>query len=303
VPSIVHEAPLYVLREAPALVPALLRECLGLTLPPFIDADLGDTGFTEVVPSEFRADLVVHLRGPAPDHVVAMGLVIEVQRARDEDKRRSWPLYVAALHARLRCPTALVVIATDEATARWAAVPIPTLQPGSPFAPLVIGPDRVPRVSRERAHDEPWMAVLSALVHANRPGGVDATLVALAALAQIPAVAANVCYDLIRSSLSEAARRSLEEAMESGKYEYQSDFARRYFGEGRHQGREEGRLDEARALLLTLAERHGPLTGELRARALQCPSLEDLRSAAIEIAEARDSTGVARVLIRLPRAT
>ncbi|HVV83176.1 MAG TPA: hypothetical protein VHE35_08850, partial [Kofleriaceae bacterium] len=64
-PSLEHEAPLVVLREEPALVPALLREVVGLELPPFETVEVADSSLNQ--PIELRADLVVALRGPAPD--------------------------------------------------------------------------------------------------------------------------------------------------------------------------------------------------------------------------------------------
>lgn len=116
-----------VLREEPALVPALLREALGLELPAFDDVDVADGGLTQAVPVELRADLVVQLRTAPPERRPVMGIVVEVQRTRDDDKRYRWPMYAAALHARLRCPVCLVVLATDDAVARWATMPIATL--------------------------------------------------------------------------------------------------------------------------------------------------------------------------------
>lgn len=212
--------------------------------------------------------------------------------------------YVAALYARLRCQTCLVVVATDEPIARWAATPIETLQPRSPFVPLVLGPECIPRVSMERAQHEPWMAVLSALTHGNDPGGASVTLAAFAALDRLADPHATVCYDLIRASLNEVARRALEDEMQPGKYEYQSDFARRYFGEGqaagRQEGRQEGRLDEAGAMLLALADRHGAVPDELRARVTGCADLEELRSLAVEVAGAASLAAVERLLARLP---
>ncbi|MBK9037356.1 MAG: hypothetical protein IPL61_39965 [Myxococcales bacterium] len=306
-PSLVHEAPLVVLREHPALVPALLRESLDVALPGFASVDVGDPGFTQALPAEFRADLVIHLRGGPPDHAPVMGIVVEVQRARDDAKRRSWPFYVAALHARLRCPTCLVVIATDDATARWAATPIATLQPGSPFTPLVLGPGRIPRVTGARARDEPWMAVLSALTHGNGPDGTAVTLAAFAALDALPDPEATVCYDLIRASLNQAARRALEDEMQPGKYEYQSEFARRYYGEGRQvgqqEGRQEGLLEGARQLVLALADRHGAVSDDARARVSACGDPAQLQALAVEIAGAADRVAVERLLARLPTAS
>ncbi len=291
-PSLDHEAPLVVLREQPRLVATLVQDGLGLPLPAFATVEIGDAGLTQAMPAELRADLVVHLRGGPPEHAIVMGIIVEVQRARDDDKRWSWPLYVAALHARLACPTCLIVLATDDAVARWAARPITTLQPGSPFVPLVLGPDRIPRVAIERARQEPWMAVLSGLVHGNRVNGTAATLAALEALGMLPEHLANVCYDLIRGSLNEAARRALEEEMQPGKYEYRTEFARRYFGEGR----QEGMLEGARAVVLSLVDRHGAVEAPLRERVAACADPERLRTLAVDLARAPDLDAVGRLL-------
>jgi len=294
VPTLDHEAPLAVLREAPGLLPGLLPAAFGLTLPAFVDVAVADATFNQAAPVERRADLVLILRGAPPERAPSMGIVVEVQRHRDEAKRRSWPLYLAALHDRMRCPTCLVVVATDDAVARWAAAPILTFQPGWPFAPLVLGAGDVPRVSLDRAHRDPWLAVLSALVHGNRPDGTAASLAALAALADLPERQANPCYDLITGSLSQSARRALDQAMhnQSGTYEYKSEFARRYVAEGR--------LEEVRALLLSLAGRHGAVDDDVRERIGACTDLDLLRALALDVAGATDRDAAARVLDRMP---
>ena len=289
--SLEHESPLVLLREEPVLVPALLREALGLELPPFAAAALNDPDSTQPLPVPFRADLVVTLEGPERKPV--MGVIVEIQRHRDEDKRGSWPLYAAALHARIRCQTCLVVIATDEDVARWAASPICTVQVGSPFAPLVIGPAQVPWVSLERAHREPVMAVLSALVHGNRPGGVRVAAAALTAIAGLPGARARFFADLIMASLDAAAQRALEDEMQSGKYEYRSEFARRYVG----QGREEGDLRTARAILLGFLERRfGPVGDPLRRCIEACTDRERLVALVYEVADAPDHQTAERLI-------
>ena len=49
-------------------------------------------------------------------------------------------------------------------------------------------------------------------------------------------------------------------AMDPAKYEYQSEFAKRYVAEGRLEGREEGRVEGAADIVLKLlALRFGPL--------------------------------------------
>jgi hypothetical protein len=46
-------------------------------------------------------------------------------------------------------------------------------------------------------------------------------------------------------------------------YEYQSDFARKYYGEGKEEGRQEGRTDLVRDLLV---DKFGPLEPDIEAR-------------------------------------
>lgn len=58
-------------------------------------------------------------------------------------------------------------------------------------------------------------------------------------------------------------------------YEYQSDFARRYYGQGRAEGRAEG---EATALLAFLAARGIEVPSDARARITGCTDLARLDS-------------------------
>src|SRR5690606_32513196 len=70
--------------------------------------------------------------------------------------------------------------------------------------------------------------------------------------------------DLIESSLSEAAREKLEWlTMDMSKYQYRSEFARRYVAQGREEGRAEGR---AALVSRQLEQRFGSLTESARAR-------------------------------------
>lgn len=73
-------------------------------------------------------------------------------------------------------------------------------------------------------------------------------------------------FDLVDKHLSEAARRALQ-AMDLSKYEYQSDFARRYVAEGVAQGKAMGEV-AGRAALVTrlLVRRFGLLTQQAEAR-------------------------------------
>ncbi len=61
------------------------------------------------------------------------------------EQRLSWPVYVANLRARIGCSVELLVIAPDDAVARWAAPPI-RLGRQSTVTPLVVGSSGVPVV-------------------------------------------------------------------------------------------------------------------------------------------------------------
>ncbi|HET7132277.1 MAG TPA: DUF4351 domain-containing protein [Gammaproteobacteria bacterium] len=78
-------------------------------------------------------------------------------------------------------------------------------------------------------------------------------------------------FDLVSSSLSEAARRELQ-TMDPAKYEYQSDFAKRYVAQGRAEGR-------AEVIVRQLTLRFGALPAEAQGRIAEA-SLAELNTIA-----------------------
>ena len=116
-PSQLHESHLFLFRNHPELAADLIRSALGVALPSYAEARVVSAELTEVQPPEYRADMVVELWNGAPVY----GIVVEVQLDKDRRKRFAWPAYVANLRARLKCPVSLLVIAANDAVARWAA--------------------------------------------------------------------------------------------------------------------------------------------------------------------------------------
>jgi hypothetical protein len=261
--SLKHEGPLLLLGERPEM----LVDLLGIAIPAGASVGLGSAEFTQAVPLERRADAVVTIE---ENGRTTSAFVVEIQLGIDPDKHFSWPLYLASLHARVRCPTTLVVVAPERSVAAWARMPIPTFAPGQSFAPLVLGPDEIPRVtSFAQARRMPELAVLSALVHGGEEDAAPILDSAIRAAAQLDETRARNYYDLIYSSLGEVARMALEALMSTVKYEYQSDFAKKYVAEGR--------VDEARRLLLAImAERRLGTSDEARARIDGCSEPEVL---------------------------
>jgi hypothetical protein len=264
-PSQLHEALLLLFRNRPQLAPELLRDALQMSLPNYTDVRIDSADLTEVQPAEYRADLVLLLSNSSP----VLGIVVEVQLSVDERKRYVWPAYVANLRARLECQVYLLVIAADATVGRWAAKPV-DLGDGNRFTPRVIGPEAVPEITDEtQAAMDPELAVLSAMAHGC---DVDSDKAArIAAVAQrvsdtLDEDRSKLYFDLIINSLSEAARRALQ-FMRPIKYEYQSDFAKRYVA----QGRAEGRAD---MLMRLLKARFGPLSTEVQAQIAASSSKE-----------------------------
>lgn len=257
-PSILHEALLLLFRNRVTLAPEVLRDTLRFELPRHSEVRLESAELTQIVPTEYRADLVVLLLEGKP----VLAIVVEAQLSVDDGKRWSWPVYLAALRARLRCSAVLLVVTVDEATAGWAAKPIALGPPGFVLTPFVLGPARVPVVRDEAAAmAAPELAVLSAIAHGRDSvdTAVPIATAAITAVLRLDEERADLYADLVLSRLGPAAKVALEAWMESGKYEYQSDFARKYFGQGKAEGK-------AEAVLAVLAARQVAVPDALRDR-------------------------------------
>jgi hypothetical protein len=229
-PSQLHEALLLLFRNRPALAPELLRDALHVELPHYTEVRLDSADLTDIQPAEYRADMVVLLLNGSP----VLGIVIEMQLSSDEDKHYVWPVYVVNLRARIRCPVCLLVITAEENVARWAAKAI-DMGGGNSFVPRVLSLSGIPEVTDEQqAKEDPELAVLSAMAHARDPDTSKSARIAL--LAHMASVGldadrSRLYCDLVLNSLPEVARKALQ-TMDARRYEYQSDFARRYVSEG-----------------------------------------------------------------------
>ncbi|GAA0995190.1 hypothetical protein [Nocardiopsis tropica] len=270
-PSRAHEIPLRIIQNQPAMVPVLLRESLGIDVPHHTEAVSTSSVLTNCDPKELNSDGATLLRD-GTRHVLAV--VVERQHGRDSGKRASWPAYLTTLNLRLKCPAVLVVLCPDEAMVRWCATPIEVGHPGFVLTPLVIGPGTTPVVTDlEQARALPELAVLSAYAHGNtQPGTLKAVVEALESTA--PEHRAFY-YDYVLAGLNEAARKDLEGLMSVDTYEWQSDFARKYVGLGREEGREEG---VARSVIGFLVARGFTVSDEVRERIESCSDLDVLES-------------------------
>jgi hypothetical protein len=159
--TLIHEAPLEVLRQSPAAVLDLLQ-IAGVRTPQKVEVESLDTELADATPSVRRADYVALLkRGAQPYRVV----IVEVQRERDEDKPSAWLEYIAYLHRKHRVPVTLIVLVFDRDVARWARRSR-SIGSNIVFKPLVIGPADLPEItSTDQALEHPSLAVLTVLAH------------------------------------------------------------------------------------------------------------------------------------------
>ena len=221
---------------------------------------------------ELRADLVVRFGEQ-------LAVVVEVQRAVDERKRWTWPHYEASARARHACDACVLVVATSDEVADWARLPT-RIGPMNEFRAIVVGPRDVPAVTDVGlASTMPSLAVLAAIAHAKSPLGLPIARTALQVLPSLADDRNTVYLDAILRALDEAARRELEMSMDPSKYEYKSDFAKKYIAQGRAEGVAQGRAEgERTALYAVLGARGLTITAELRARIDACEDADTLRS-------------------------
>jgi hypothetical protein len=247
--SFQHEILVELFRGNGQLAAELLRTCAGIAVN-HARVELGSIDLSQVAPTEYRADAVaiLHDRDDRP----VTGVIVEVQRQIKRDKRLTWPVYVTTLRAKLDCAAVLLVVAPDPEVAAWARQPIELGHPGFRLMPVVIGFDDVPWVrDRAAALRLPELAMLSVMAHPE----LEIAEVAIEAISQLPADQSRLYLDVIMMVLPAAIRQILEARMQG--YEYQSDFARKYYGQGleqgRQEGRQEGREDGLRAAVVALA--------------------------------------------------
>lgn len=214
---------------------------------------------------EFRADAVVVLRDGETGGPV-MAVIVEVQRRRDGGKRWSWPMYVAALRARLRCPVVLLILCPDRRVSAWCSQPIALGHPEFVLRPLVAGPEVIPVVDDPvAARADPELAVLSALAHPVE-AVIDASAQGLEAL---DSATAAVYTGYMLALLPAAARKHLEGLMATQAFTYRSEFTQRYVDQGRAEA-------EAESVLRVLAARGVEVTDEVHDRVTSCTDADQL---------------------------
>jgi hypothetical protein len=159
-PSIQHESPIEIIRKNKDMTADLVRHVTPVPLPgnDQIRVEFGATDASNVVPDEFKADMVTVIYDKATDEPLLI-VIIEPQGRKDATKKFSWPAYIANLRAAHQCESAvLIVLCWDEAEASKCRKAIPLGHPGLVLIPIVIGP----RSGAALADAGPWLTILAA---------------------------------------------------------------------------------------------------------------------------------------------
>ncbi|WP_437737402.1 hypothetical protein [Sorangium sp. So ce1335] len=288
-PTLEHNGIVEMFRENPELAPHFMATLFHVEVLPHTSAVVVESSLDQLLPVEYRADLVLELRDAAGALVLA--IVVEVQREEDRDKKYSWPVYVAVVRARKRCDTAVLVVATDAVVAAWAAEDIDLGLGLGHVKPLVLGPTVMPEITDPaEAEREVELAVLAAVTHGNGPSGMAVVLAAVHALARLDLDHAAVYFQIIYDALREPMRRALEalvmerqtqgkatfppfaqKIFERGISEGFRDGERKGFHDGERKGFHDGELKGKHDVLFRLLARAGiALSDEQRNRILAC---------------------------------
>lgn len=269
-PYFKHNAFVELLRKQPGLVPRLLEQVFGVTLPEHAPVTLADTTLTQLTPTEVNADLVVEIGAP-PE----LAVIVEAQMQRDEDKEYSLPVYATTLRMRRRCDVCVLMVTPSEDVAEWANRPI-RLGPGNEgFKIFVLGPKEMPPiVDPAVVTANPAWGLLTVLAHGNEAGGIPVLMATLRAIPQVDSENHRVYFSLVIDRLSEplrrALRREIAKMQQSEEIEY-PDIFQPLIDRGLAKGRAKGKAEGKAEILLQILDFRGlVLTDEQRGKILAC---------------------------------
>jgi hypothetical protein len=259
-----HEASVEILQNEPELVLTLLKETgVHLQFGPGVTWTRGDTNLTDRDADDEDKDI----RGLFADNVFVFedggrraAVVAEVQTdPPDEDRRLSWPAYVANARRQHRCDTLLLVFAIKQETARGCVKAIRTGHPGWDLVPLLSGIGRTPGIPPEGGRFAAELVLLRVITRELALDSHDARMFALSAIrSAAPERILRYCK-YIKKLAPPQARPHLETLM---KTVLKDAFVDGWF--------DQGSLRKARQLLLKLLAMRLDLPEDIRERVETC---------------------------------
>ncbi len=208
-PTLEHNVLVEMFRENPELAPRFLATLFHIEVPLHASIAVVESSLDQLIPVEFRADLVLELRDA--NGALVLAIILEVQRDEDPNKKFSWPVYLTVVRARKRCGAVVLVVAPDADVAAWSAKSIDLGLGLGNVKPLVLGPDVVPEVTDPaEAEKATELAVLSAVAHGNGPNGLAVVQAVLLTLGRLDREHAAVYFQIIWNGLREPMRQAME---------------------------------------------------------------------------------------------
>ena len=270
-PTIHHDGPIDVIRSHPDMTADLVRLVTPIEIPSQdrLRVELGANDASNVVPDEFRADMVTVIRARETGEPLLL-VVIESQGRWDDEKDFAWPAYLTNLRAAHKCKAAvLIVICWDAAEAEKCRQAIRLGHPNFVLFPIVIGP----RDGHSLDNGGPWLTVLAASMGAidmETAGGSKSVYDAIPATGADITVQRNLLA-IILGVASDAARAKLEALMQVK--QYPNAFLDGIEARAEERGEARG---EAKALLKVLGSRGVELTSEQQEQIMSCTDPEQL---------------------------
>jgi hypothetical protein len=270
-PSFSHSFLVEVFREYPELLPQVLQDVLGLSLPAHTEIRVADGDISEL-PPEFRADLVLHLVFQTR---IVLSVIVEVQLSRDERKKRVWPAYTAVERARQGCPCSLVVVTLAPDVAAWAGQTIVDGNPGGvSLRPVLLGPSHFPPLTAEQTEQNPELAMLGLLTRQHDPTLAEVAGAALQGMRELPEERRRLYYEIIFAILREAVKNGyLESVMLDHLTDKYKNVMHALYEEGLADGITKGKAND---ILMVLRTRGFSLPEEMSRRILACQDIEQL---------------------------
>ncbi|GAA1527465.1 hypothetical protein [Nocardioides humi] len=228
-PSAEHETPIALVQRDPEVVAWLLSEVAGVPLPAHASVRPHPTEARITVPSTYHADAVLVLCDEADRPVLAV--VLEVQRAWDPGKLRSWRIYLAHVEMELEVSAALLLY--------------------------------IPR--RPLAERHPAVAVLGALAHGSEAEIDDVFPALAAALDSLGETDRISYYDIVLAGLPAGARSRWEDFMTATTQRWYSEKFRKMEADALAAGAAQGKSQD---VLLVLAAREITVPADVRDKVL-----------------------------------
>lgn len=274
-PTLEHDGIVSLFRDNPPLALRVLEEIGHVPVPAHASIRVTNASLDQMLPIEFRADLVLEVLDERDRFVLA--IVLESQREIDERKKYSWPVYVTVSRAERECPAILMVVAVDENVAEWAQSKIDLGVGKGNIEPVVLGPQSIPEMTDEPITlENVELALLSGMAHGNGTNGEQVLRIALEGIELLDREHAMMYYQILWNVLREPMQRALERLVMENRTEQETPpYAKHWvdcgFRDGEVKGFLDGEVKADREKIFRLAQRRGlVLSDEQQARIRAC---------------------------------